>query len=204
MRARWGLVCAAALLGAVLASPARPAEHKPAEHKPAAKSAAAPTAPSPAPSAAAPRAAPDALGALEPVLHAQKAKITTCMDTVVRQSAATIAGPHAAISSWTNAAPDQNLFVSMLGLSYKSPIAPNAAAVLLAAPLGPGRCEGAVVQIVPSARPCSVIQASLVKSGKTIAMLEGLPVVQTAAGVRNLLLPTAGGGCTLVAVGLQE
>ena len=199
MRARWGLGCAAALLAAVLAVAAQAAEHKPA-----AKSAPAPAPPSPSPSAAAPRAAPDAVGALEPVLHAQKAKITTCMDTIARQSAATIAGPHAAISSWTSAAPDQNLFVSMLGLSYKSPVAPNAAAVLLAAPLGPGRCQGAVVQIVPSARPCSVIQASLVKTGKTIAMLEGLPVVQSASGVRNLLLPTAGGGCTLVAVGLQE
>ncbi|MGH7028950.1 MAG: hypothetical protein ACREE9_21845, partial [Stellaceae bacterium] len=157
-----------------------------------------------APAAPAPRAPPDAVGALQPVLHAQQAKITTCMDTIVRQSAAAIDGPHAAISSWTSAAPNRNLFVSMVGLSYKSPVAPNGAAVMLAAPLGPGRCEGEIVQIVPSARSCSVIQASLVKAGRTIAMLRGLAVVQTNLGARDLLMPTVGGGCTLVAVGLRE
>jgi hypothetical protein len=34
--------------------------------------------------------------------------------------------------------------------------------------------------------------------------LQGLAVVETNTGVRDLLMPTAGGGCTLVAVGLQE
>jgi subtilisin family serine protease len=176
----------------ILATQARPAEQKRNRPTP------------PAPAAAAPQAPADAVGSLQPVLHAQKAKITTCMDTIARQSAAVIDAPHAAISSWTNAAPDQNLFVSMVGLSYKSPLAPAAAAVILAAPIGPDRCEGEVVQVIPSARSCTVIQASLVKTGRTIATLQGLAVVQTNTGVRDLLLPTAGGGCTLVAVGVQE
>jgi hypothetical protein len=191
MRARRVIGCAAALACAVLAADALSAEHQSA-----AKGA--------VPAAPAPRAPAGAVGELQPVLHAQQAKITTCMDTIVRQSAAAIDAPHAAASSWTSAAPNQNLFVSIVGLSYQSPLAPNAAAVILAAPVGPSRCEGTVVQIIPSARSCSVIQASLLKTGRTIAMLQGLAVVQTELGVRNLLLPTAGGGCTLVAVGLQE
>ncbi len=191
MRARRVIGCAAALACAVLAADALSAEHQSA-----AKGA--------VPAAQAPRAPAGAVGELQPVLHAQQAKITTCMDTIVRQSAAAIDAPHAAASSWTSAAPNQNLFVSIVGLSYQSPLAPNAAAVILAAPVGPSRCEGTVVQIIPSARSCSVIQASLLKTGRTIAMLQGLAVVQTELGVRNLLLPTAGGGCTLVAVGLQE
>lgn len=191
MRRRWAAGCAAALVWGILAAAARPAEPKPAAK------AAAPAAPTP-------RALPDAVGALQPVLHAQQAKITTCMDTIVRQSAAVIAGPHAAMSSWDRAAPNHNLFVSMVGLSYKSPIAPNGAAVMLAAPVAPGRCAGEVVQIVPSARSCSVIQASLVKAGRTIAMLQGMAVVQTNLGARDLLMPAVGGGCTLVAVGLQQ
>jgi hypothetical protein len=199
MRARRAAGCAAALACAVLAADAFSAEHQ------SAAKGAVPAAPVPqAQSAPAPRAPPGAVGELQPVLHAQQAKITTCMDTIVRQSAAAIDAPHAAASSWTSAAPNQNLFVSIVGLSYQSPLAPNAAAVILSAPVGPGRCEGTVVQIIPSARSCSVIQASLLKTGRTIAMLQGLAVVQTELGVRNLLLPTAGGGCTLVAVGLQE
>lgn len=184
--------CAAALLCAALAAAARPAEHQP------------PTAKAVPPAAPAPRAPAGAVGALQPVLHAQRAKITTCMDTVVRQSAAVIDGPHQAISSWTSAAPNRNLFVSILGLSYQSPVAPNGAAVILAAPLGPGRCEGETVQVIPSARSCSVIQASLLRAGRTIAMLQGLAVVQTNLGTRDLLMPTVGGGCALVAVGVQE
>ena len=191
MRMRWLAACAALFCMALIAA-ARPSGHEPAV-KPAAAS-----------SAPVPRQAAGAVGALQPVLHAQQAKITTCMDTIIRQSGAIIDGPHQAVSSWTPAAPNRNLFVSMLGLSYRSTTAPNGAAVLLAAPLGPGRCEGAVVQIVPSARPCSVIQASLVRAGRTIAMLQGLAVVQTNLGIRDLLMPTVGGGCTLVAVGLQE
>ena len=192
MRMRWLAACAAAVFCMALIAAAHPSEHKPA-----AKPAAAAVAPAPLEPAG-------AVGALQPVLHAQQAKVSTCMDTIVRQSGAVIDGPHQAVSSWTQAAPNRNLFVSLVGLSYKSPIAPNGAAVMLAAPIGPGRCEGAVVQIVPSARPCSVIQGSLVKAGRTIAMLQGLAVVQTNLGIRDLLMPTVGGGCALVAVGLQE
>ncbi len=204
MQARWMAGCAALLFCVMLAAGARPAEQKRSAVAPPAALPAAPPPAAPPQTAAVPQAPAGAVGSLQPVVHAQQAKITTCMDMIARQSAAVIDGPHAAISSWTSAAPDQNLFVSMVGLGYKSAIAPSAAAVIVAAPVAPDRCEGAVVQVIPSARSCSVVLATLVKAGKTIAALEGLAVVQTNTGVRDLLMPTAGGGCTLVAVGVQE
>jgi hypothetical protein len=140
---------------------------------------------------------------LQPVIHAQNAKITTCMDNILAQSASVIDSAHTAISVWVSAAPNDNAFESIVGLSYQNKGAPNAAAVLFAAPLGPGKCEGQTVQVYPTAQPCSAVQASLIKEGRTVATLQALPVVETKGGVRNLLLPTAGGGCVIVAVGIR-
>jgi hypothetical protein len=33
--------------------------------------------------------------------------------------------------------------------------------------------------------------------------LQAIPLVQTKTGVRDLLLPTAGGGCVIVAIGVR-
>ena len=104
------------------------------------------------------------------------AKITTCMDTSMKQSAAVVDAPHKAVSSWVTAAPDQNLFVSIVGLSYKDQVAPNGAAVRLAAPMAPGKCEGGTVQVLPTARSCTVVEAPLLKGGRTIAVASGLPI----------------------------
>src|ERR1700748_838650 len=95
--------------------------------------------PAGSPAAPEPQAAPGQVGELQPVLHAQGAKISTCMDTIVGESAAVIDSAHTAISSWNAAAPDENLFVSIVGLSYANKVAPNGAAVLLAAPTGTGK-----------------------------------------------------------------
>jgi hypothetical protein len=158
-------------------------------------SAGAPPSPSPAPAPQAP-APQGALptGEFQPVIHAQNAKITTCMDNILAQSASVIDTAHTAISTWVSAAPNDNVFQSILGLSYPNKGAPNAAAVIFAAPLGPGKCQGQTVQIYPTAQPCSAVQASLIKEGRTIATLQALPVVEAKGGVRDLLLPTAGGG----------
>ena len=165
-----------------------------------------PAAQSPAASAQAPepQAPPGQVGEFQPVLHAQSGKISTCMDTIVNESAAVIDSAHTAISTWSNAAPDANLFVSIVGLSYANKAAPNAAAVMVAAPIGSGKCQGAMVQVYPVARPCSAVQASLIKEGHTIAALRALPVVETKAGARDILIPTAGGGCVLVGVNLRQ
>ncbi len=196
MQARSMAGCTAALLCAMLAADACPEMRavaqagEPAPNHPAAASAA--------------RTPTGVPGELQPVVHAQHAKITTCIDTIARESAAVIDARHAAISSWTSTAPNEHLFVSIVGMNYESRIAPHAGAVILAAPVGAGRCEGETVQVVPTARSCSAVQASLVAGGRTIATLQGLLVVQTKSGFRDILLPTAGGGCALVAVGVQE
>ena len=208
MGARWVAVCAAMLVGAALAAGAQPpsemllaqtkdgsaATRRPAElaREATPQKPRTPQAPAGAPAI------------LQPVLHAQGAKITTCIDTIIKQSAAVVDAPHTAVSSWVTAAPDQNLFVSIVGLSYKDQVAPNGAAVILAAPMAPGKCEGGTVQVLPTARSCTVVQASLLKEGRTIAVASGLPIVETKAGLRVILLPTTGGGCTIVAVGQQE
>ena len=170
------------------AKPAQPATNKPS---PAAAAAPAPEAP------------PGAVGEFQPVLHAEAAKITTCMDTIVAESAAVIDSAHTAISSWSTAAPDDNAFVSIAGLSYANKAAPNAAAVIVAAPAGGGKCHGATVQIYPVARSCSAIQAELIKEGHTVAVLRALPVVETKTGTRDVLIPTSGGGCAVVGVGVR-
>jgi hypothetical protein len=137
------------------------------------------------------------------VIHAQNAKITTCMDNVLAQSGNVIDTSHTAISTWVTAAPNDNAFQSIVGLSYPNRGAPNAAAVIFAAPLGPGKCQGQSVQVYPVAQPCSAIQASLIKEGRTVGNLQAVPLVETKTGMRDLLLPTAGGGCVIVAIGLK-
>jgi hypothetical protein len=160
--------------------------------------------PAPLKEPVAPQAPPGAaIGEFQPVLHAQGAKISTCMDTIVGESAAVIDSAHTAISSWSAAAPDANVFVSIVGLNYANKAAPNAAAVMIAAPVGPAKCQGTTVQIYPVAQPCSAVQASLIKEGHTVATLRALPVVETKKGYRDVLIPTTGGGCVLVSVGLR-
>src|SRR3977135_2792539 len=123
-------VCAAALLLASFpllaqkehaAPPAAKAGAAAGKSETAGKPAAAPatTAPAegPAPQPQGPQAA---VGEVQPVLHAQGA----------------------AISRWSTAAPNENVFVSIVGLNYANKATPNGAAILFAAPLGSGKCEG--------------------------------------------------------------
>ncbi|SDR34132.1 hypothetical protein SAMN05444161_2965 [Rhizobiales bacterium GAS191] len=162
----------------------------------------APQPPAPAPQAPPPQGT-NATGELQPVIHAQNAKITTCMDNILAQSASVIDSAHTAISTWVTAAPNDNVFQTIIGLSYPNKGAPNAAALIFAAPLGANRCQGQTVQIYPTAQPCSAVQASLIKEGHTVGMLQALPVVETKGGIRDILLPTAGGGCVIVAVAIR-
>ncbi len=146
------------------------------------------------------------IGEFQSVLHARKAKLTTCMDQVVTQSNSVIDKPHTAISSWSKTRPNENFFRSIIGLSSQNKTMPNGAAVLVAAPLPGGRCGGTTVQIYATAQSCTSIQALLVQKkksgriGRTAAMLRDLPVVVTADGASNILMPTAGGGCAMIIV----
>jgi hypothetical protein len=207
-------VCAAALLVASFpvhaqkehaAPPAAKAGAASGKSEPAGKPVAAPAPTAPAePPAPQPQGPQAAVGEFQPVLHAQGAKIATCMDTIVGESASVIDAPHTAISSWSTAAPNDNVFVSIVGLNYANKATPNGAAILFAAPLGSGKCEGGTVQIYPFGQSCSALQASLIKEGHTIATLRALPVVETKNGYRDVLIPTAGGGCVLVSVGIRQ
>ncbi|MDP4023727.1 hypothetical protein Q8W71_13910 [Methylobacterium sp. NEAU 140] len=144
-----------------------------------------------------------AVNAFEPVIHARKAGIGTCMGSVVAQSRRVIDAQHAALSIWNTREPDRGTFQSILALRYENALAPNGAAILTAAPDGASRCGGTVVQVYPTARSCGAIQAELVKSGTTAAALLDLPLLAAADGTRELLLPTAGGGCVIVATSLE-
>jgi hypothetical protein len=211
LTAIWRTCCAAAMVWPALARPGAAqtgplvvAQHESEHARPAAKGAAAkpahPTGKPEATEAPEPQMPANPVGEFQPVLHAEAAKITTCMDTIVTESAAVIDSAHTAISSWNTAAPNDHEFVSIVGMSYPNKAAPNAAAVIVAAPGGNAKCQGATVQIYPVARSCSAIQAELIKEGHTIAVLRALPVVETKAGARDLLIPTSGGGCAVVAV----
>ena len=122
------------------------------------------------------------------------------MDNIVSQSSSMIDRPHTAISTWVARDPNGHPFQSIIGLSYPNKIAPNGAAVIFAAPIGPTACEGGSVQIYPTAQPCSIVQAGLLKNGHTLASIQALPVVETGDGARSVLMPTAGSGCVIVTV----
>jgi hypothetical protein len=164
----------------------------------------APAAPQAGAAAPVPQAPATTTGDFQPVLHARAAKITTCMDTIVGLSATVIDSAHTAISTWSSAAPNDNIFQSMIGLTYANNAAPNAAAVILAAPVGAGKCEGESVQVYPFAQSCTALQAALIKQGRTVATLRAMPVIQTNSGFEDILLPSAGGGCVVVSVGQRK
>ena len=139
-----------------------PVKHKPPPPNPAASGTDAPPAApkegagAPAPvgtpqAAPVPQASADGVGEFQPVVHAQGAKITTCMDTILNQSSSVIDSAHTAISTWVSSAPNDNAFQSIVGLSYPNKMAPNAASIIFAAPVGPGRCEGETVQSIHGA-----------------------------------------------------
>ncbi len=173
----------------------------------------APAAAAPAPPAAAapavapaepapPKPPPSTASEPQPLLHASQAGVKSCLDGIARAANGTIDTQHAAMSQWFTGAADSHLFESIVSLAYPNKIAPHAAAVLLAAPTQGQSCDTSTVQIFPTARPCNAVLADLLKTGKVIADLAGMPVSQTPNGARQLLMPTAGNGCVMIVVNL--
>jgi len=173
---------------------------------PAAAAPAAPAQPQPAPAAAAPaepappRPPPSTAAEPQPLVHASQAGVKSCLDGIARAANGTIDTQHAAMSQWHTSAADSHLFESIISLAYPNRVAPHAAVVLLAAPTQAQSCDTSTVQIFPTARPCNAVLADLLKDGKVIADLAGMPVSQTPNGARQLLMPTAGNGCVMVVV----
>jgi hypothetical protein len=165
-------------------------------------------APAPAKPAAAPvadttpRPPPSAAAEPQPLLHATQAGVKICLDGLARAANSTIDTQHTAMSQWFSGAPDSHAFQSIVTLAYPTKVAPHAAAILTAAPNGAKSCDMSTVEIFPTTRPCNEILGDLLKKGKVVADLSGLPITQSEDGTRQLVMPTAGNGCVLVAVGL--
>jgi hypothetical protein len=176
--------------------PPAPTAAPPGPATPAATPAAAPAQP------ALPQPPPSTAAEPQPLLHASQAGVKSCLDGIARAANGTIDTQHAAMSQWFTGAADSHLFESIVSLAYPNKIAPHAAAVLLAAPTQGQSCDTSTVQIFPTARPCNAVLADLLKDGKVIADLGGMPVSQTPNGARQFLMPTAGNGCVMIVVNL--
>ena len=161
-------------------------------------------APAPATTGAiAPAISPASLpGEPQPLLQARKAGVTQCLGARAKQAAIASDTGSEALSAWSPGAPDAHAFQSIALIRYPDAAAPRSAAVLLAVPTAANGCEGGAVQVVPSARSCAAIQAQLMQGGKELASLTGLPVIENATGMRQILLPAPGNGCVMISVGL--
>jgi hypothetical protein len=138
----------------------------------------------------------------EPVLHAKNAGLGPCAGAVARGSAAAIDAPHSAFSNWNPGAANLHAFQSIVIETYQSPVAPRAAAVILASPSANG-CDATTIQVFPSARSCVDVEKDILKSSVVIGKLAGLPLYRTNANEHRLLMPTAGNGCVIIGVGVQ-
>jgi hypothetical protein len=188
--------------------PQAAAPANPAPQPPPAPAAGAPAAPAATPAAtpvepAPPRPPPSTAAEPQPLVHASQAGVRSCLDGIARAANGTIDTQHAAMSQWFTGAADSHLFESIISLAYPNKVAPRAAAILLAAPTQGQSCDTSTVQIFPTARPCNAVLADLLKDGKVIADLAGMPVSQTPNGARQLLMPTAGNGCVMIVVNLM-
>lgn len=138
-------------------------------------------------------------GQIQPQLHASRGGITTCFDSLARASSQVVDGEHQAYSFWDPKRPNEGTFRSIVALRYPQAMAPRGAAVIVNSPVG-GACDATTFQIMPTLRPCNAIQADLMKSGKAVANLTGLALIQVPQDLSYLLLPTAGDGCAIVAI----
>lgn len=139
-------------------------------------------------------------GQLQPQIHASNAGISACFDTLARASSHVIDGPHRAFSFWDPKKLNSGTFRSVVALKYGGAISPRGAAMIVNSPTRDTGCDATAVQVVPTVRPCSAIQNSLIEKGKAVANLTGLALIQAPGDVSYLLLPTAGDGCTIISM----
>lgn len=139
-------------------------------------------------------------GQLQPQAHASNGGVTACFDSLARASSHVIDGEHQAFSFWDRARPDTGTFRSIIALRYGSNVSPRGAAVIVNSPMQTSECDATTLQVMPTARPCSAIQNSLIEKGTAVANLTGLALIQTKNDTSYLLLPTAGDGCAIVSL----
>ena len=169
----------------------------------AAKPAAKPTAATAAPAAQAPPAAPAAAAQAEfqVVTQMKNAGIKTCVQTAQGLGGYTMGGvtEYAAATTWHVKEPDKRISIAMIAQKFgQSAQAPLGVSSVFSAPNAEGKCDGAGVQVIPTALACSAVQGQILQKGKPVADLAGIPMLQDANNSRIMLIPSAGNGCVIV------
>lgn len=148
----------------------------------------------------------------QPLQHARKAGMQTCLPAIDELSRQVIDGEHTALSTWHQQDADGRLFQSLVGLHYASAVAPHALSVLVTTPrrggaAGTSPCDGATVQVHPSKLSCGQIATSLQKpTGAPPPAppldLKGVKILQTSGATRVALVPLQPQGCIVVGLGV--
>lgn len=133
----------------------------------------------------------------QPVIHAKNAGFGPCLTAVERGAAVSIDTPHIAFSSWNPGAPNLHVFESIVALVHNNQMAPRSASIILATPASSG-CDSIAVQVYPTARPCPDIERDMLQTSRALGSLAGLSLLEKAE-TRQMLMPTAGNGCVIVA-----
>ena len=173
--------------------------------KPASAAAAAPVKPgaktdAPAVQAAAPAAAEPEF---QVTAQLRNAGVKTCLQTAQGMGAYTMNGvtEYAAASSWNAKTPDTRFVSALIGQKFGAGGgAPLGMSSVFSAPNATGKCDGAGVQVIPTASACKDVQGQILQKGKALTELAGIPLLQDAANARIMLLPSAGNGCVIVGV----
>ena len=151
-------------------------------------------------------AQPQAIGtnddaSYQPVIHAKEAGLSACLNGINTISRMTVDSTHAAVSTWNKDDPNDRMFNSVVGLTYKSQVAPKAVSVLVTAPTIAKKCDGTTVQVQPSSLTCDAIEKNLSAGSKEkFNDMNSIPMIQTSQMQRFLLMPTQDSGCVVVAV----
>lgn len=138
----------------------------------------------------------------EPLNHARNGGVTRCLGALEKGSAV-IGAPHSSFSRWNRGAPDGYTFQAIAVEAYAGTQAPRAASVILATPAAIG-CDATTIQVFPTTRPCADVAKDLAAAGPLMGMLAGLPLYQGGPNAQRLLMPSAGGGCVIIAVAVQN
>lgn len=161
--------------------------------------------PAATPATAAPAAAALATPAAQPefqvVTQMKNAGIKTCVQTAQGLGGYTMGGvtEYAAATTWHVKEPDKRISIAMIAQKFgQSAQAPLGISSVFTSPNAEGKCDGAGVQVIPTALACSAVQSQILTKGKAVADLAGIPMLQDGNNSRIMLLPSAGNGCVIV------
>lgn len=186
------LALAAALAAEAVKPPAAAAPAPAAAAKPAAAAAATQAAATPA---------PPAQPEFQVVTQMKNAGIKTCVQTAQGLGGYTMGGvtEYAAATTWHVKEPDKRISIAMIAQKFgQSAQAPLGVSSVFSAPNADGKCDGAGVQVIPTALACAAVQGQILLKGKPVADLAGIPMLQDGNNSRIMLIPSAGNGCVIV------